>query len=272
MQGPIAQALALVCVGNTYLRGRDVSGFWPDASVFRFTKHCEFGADDASQPIGYRALAPDPAAWFASLKPECSGLRLHAAPALLKSGQMPGVNERMLVGFVGGGPRWLIEAVGAQRSQIWQGFDRVLDRNDPERKIWGTVYILQGETEPQSAADVSLLSVTQALDVALTEIESFAAEVAPDWRNVFASAREILGGAKPRDGFHADIGGYADLDAPSRGLLAAIEQGWVFGGMGSWNDMALNDERYEPLSENLFRALIDAITTLANTTYPRRPG
>ena len=65
MQGPIAQALALTCVGNAYLRGEDVAGFWPDASVFRFSKSCDFREVDGDRD---ELIAADPLAWFETLR------------------------------------------------------------------------------------------------------------------------------------------------------------------------------------------------------------
>ncbi|MES1199233.1 MAG: hypothetical protein ABUS48_04555 [Pseudomonadota bacterium] len=268
MQGNIAQSFALVCVGNAYLHGRDVSGFWPNASVFRFSKLCDFGVDDPAQPASYRVIAADPLAWLASLRPNTTGLRLHAVPATPAPTQVPGIEERMLVGFVGGGPRWLIEAVGETRSTLWQAFDRLLDRNDSERKIWANTYIPQGETEPQNAPSTPLdLAARDALDTVI----AFAAKAAPGWDEYFRKARSVWEeGAAPND----DLTTYADIDPMGLRLLAMVQHAWAFGGMGSWNDIgfteAAQQSEYENVSERLFRALIAAIVAVANSTFVAR--
>ncbi len=269
MQGPIAQALALSCVGNAFLRGKDVSGFWPDASVFRFSKSCEFRRLDGDRDA---LIAADPMAWFETLH-AYKGLRLHTAPRQRGPQQTLAINERQSVGFVGGGPAWLIEAIGAERSVLWQGHDRLGDRNDPEHKIWLNTYLMSGEIAPQTHTQVNLQDASRALEDALREIESLATAAAPDWSATFTNARAVLGAQTPESGYgagyHADIADYAGFDKDQRRMLGAVSAGWVFGAMGSWNDMVVSAAHtmdYERISEQLFGALIDAICALANAT------
>lgn len=265
MQGPIAQALALTCVGNAFLRGRDVSGFWPDASVFRFSKACDFRRVEGERD---ELIAADPLAWFATLH-ACHGLRLHSAPGPRGPQQSIPINERESVGFVGGGPAWIIEAVGSERSTLWQGYDRLGDRNDPQHKIWLNTYLMSGETTPQTHAQMVLQEAARNLDEALREIETVAAAIAPAWSENFSSARRVLSADEPDAGYHADIADYATFGTEQRQILGAVSAGWVFGGMGSWNDMVPPEAHamdYERVSERHFRALIDAICALANAT------
>ena len=52
-------------------------------------------------------------------------------------------------------------------------------------------------------------------------------------------------------------------------ILDAAQSGWVFGGMGSWNDMAFHGEvekEYARVSERLYSAITDAICAAANET------
>jgi hypothetical protein len=271
MQGPIAQALALTCVGNACLRGEDVSGFWPEASVFRFSRRCEFRELDGDHDA---LIAADPLAWFETLR-SVRGLLLHTAPRPRGPQQTIPISERESVGFVGGGPAWIIEALGAEGSALWQGHDRLGDRRDPERKIWLNTYLrsagarLETRAQPLGRGMV-LQAASRALQDALAEIESLASLIAPAWSETFASARETLNADKPDAFHHADIADYARFSAAQRQILAAVSAAWVFGGMGSWNDMvapAAHASDYERLSEALFDALIDAICALANSTF-----
>ncbi|GAB3914442.1 hypothetical protein GCM10011575_44990 [Microlunatus endophyticus] len=54
--------------------------------------------------------------------------------------------------------------------------------------------------------------------------------------------------------------------------MAAGSRAWVFGGMGSWNDLGFPDEGveqdYEQLSSTLFAAVLTAITTATNSAAP----
>jgi hypothetical protein len=268
MQGPIAQALMLTCAGNAFLRGRDLSGFWPDALVFKFSKSCDFRVvDDKSD----RLIAPDPLAWFETLR-GAKGLRLHHAPRPREPGQTLFVEARKLAAFVGGGPAWLIEVVGAGPSVIWQGFERFGDRHDPERKVWFNTYLRMCETTPQDDAVSSLAQAAADLDKMLIAIEALARRMQfTPWPDVFASARQTLHADVPETHFFsADFSRYGAAHTEQQRLLGAILGASVFGGMGSWNDIVPEPAfkaDYERLSELLFMTVNDAICALANSTY-----
>jgi hypothetical protein len=54
-----------------------------------------------------------------------------------------------------------------------------------------------------------------------------------------------------------------------KNLLASAQAAWVFGGMGSWNDLGFdgNDQQeYTALSDELFLLLNQAIGATVNTT------
>lgn len=272
MQGPIENALMLTAAGNAFLTGRDISGFWPDAPTFKFLKLFEFrrqppSGNDADE---YPLVAADPMAWFASLKPWCRGLRLHHAVRQRGPNQKIDTPDRMLVGFVGGGPRWLVEAVGQKQSQLWEGFHRIGDQSDPEHKIWLCTNILEDEIAVGDIEAVQLAPAVEELASVLPEIETFAREQDPEngFADCFARARNALDG-KPTDD-PAWMNGsprFTRLDAGQLAVFRAIQHAWVFGGMGSWNDIGGAGERYETLSEQLFKALNDTVCGLANSTY-----
>jgi hypothetical protein len=51
-------------------------------------------------------------------------------------------------------------------------------------------------------------------------------------------------------------------------LISPAQAAWVFGGMGSWNDQGFDgqtQDRYERLSENLYKLLNRVIVTAANS-------
>lgn len=258
------QCLTLVAAGNAALKGRDVGRFWPDAMVFRWTEQVEFviprGGDE------FALIAADPLAWFDWLKDKCEGLRLHTAPMRQepKLGPMP---ERMLAGFVGGGARWLIEAVGAERSTLWEGFDRLGDREDPRRRIWRTAYIFQGETQRQDAlADSDVAAASAELRATLEAIEPVARAIgAENFAAIFADARAALDAAPDPE---RDLG--APLSEGAKRLIAAAMGASVFGGMGSWNDIGSDEAHkaaYGETSEALYLALQRAVLAAANESF-----
>ena len=55
----------------------------------------------------------------------------------------------------------------------------------------------------------------------------------------------------------------------ARQLLGAVLAGWVFGGMGSWNDLGFDgedQEEYTELSDELFTLLNQAIAVAIDST------
>jgi hypothetical protein len=53
-------------------------------------------------------------------------------------------------------------------------------------------------------------------------------------------------------------------------MLDAAQSAWVFGGMGSWNDMSFDGEEqreYEEVSEQLFTAVNNAICVATNESF-----
>ena len=60
------------------------------------------------------------------------------------------------------------------------------------------------------------------------------------------------------------------LSIEAEQLISACFTGWVFGGMGSWNDMAFGremEEEYHRVSDLLYTAICNAIVAAVNS-YP----
>jgi len=267
VQLPILRSLAMVAVGNAALSGRDVRGFWPDDPIFRYTASFSFLTPRETGPL--KQVASEPASWFEKLaKRGCAGLRLHAAP-MQQSQKLGHVDEHMLVGLVGGGPRWLIEPVYGDRSELWEGFDRVGDQKAPDKKIWLSAYVLIGEAESGEPADVDVAGASQDLREALISTETVARGLpgAP-FADQFVAGRRALDGqdAAPPPPFMR----FTELSPDATRLLQAAGRAWVFGAMGSWNDLtpeAALKPSYERSSKVLFGALQRAVLVVANSTY-----
>lgn len=270
MQTAILRSIALVTIGNAALAGRDVSSFWPRSDLLRFYKEIIFLIPDGAG--GYKPVAPDPNAWFAKLGAlGCRGLRLHAAPMQQHEGERP-QSERMTVGLVGGGPRWLIEAVYAERSELWEGHDRTGDRDDPQQRVWLGAYLMLGETDTLDKEAVrGVAAATAPVRSGLLELAGLAWELpgAAHFADVFNNGSAAFDdAAPPYPGL--DFLDLTMLEPAARRLLIASVHGWAFGANGSWNDVIVPPElraRYETGSENLFRAMQRAALAVANSTY-----
>ena len=74
-------------------------------------------------------------------------------------------------------------------------------------------------------------------------------------------------------GYHGDLAPEGSLPPLARCLLDACQTAWVFGGMGSWNDLTFDGPdgaEYDRVSEWLFTALNEAIYTGANSSCASR--
>ena len=81
------------------------------------------------------------------------------------------------------------------------------------------------------------------------------------------------GGAKLH-GFHKDLT-VEGVGAPlAVCLLDACQSAWVFGGMGSWNDMGfegVDQKDYDRVSQQLFAALNETIQAATNASCAVQP-
>ena len=69
--------------------------------------------------------------------------------------------------------------------------------------------------------------------------------------------------------YHSDLAPSSDLPLEARQLLGAAQLAWVFGGMGSWNDLGFegpDQQDSNQLSDRLFALLNEAICCAVNSS------
>jgi hypothetical protein len=268
LQAHVAQPIALTIAGNRFLRDDPNDGFWPDAAVFRHCSRVHFvtlsGPDQA--PVG-TPYADHPLAWMTKIREEGrAGFRL-----LYVSSQGT-ARDRETVGFAGGGGRRLIAAVKNDRADLWEARWAVGDQKDPAQKIWMVTYgrVTTGfaiDSEPRR----NLAEVRAELAATLADIAHFAeAQQLKNFAESFRRATERLRSKKPlAGGWFEKLEEKNGLDLPSCQLLGAAEAAWVFGAMGSWNDLSFKRETvetYSTLSNRLFTLVNEAAAVAANAS------
>lgn len=271
MQGTIAQIVALVVHGNTYLGGPEQAIAFPGAhSTLTFCEFVKFvGLTRSGDSWNETSFAQDPSSWLQELRKS----RVHAIRMIyMPSGQnLGGATDRMLVGFVGGGGRWLLETTGPSGSDFWEGRWTVGDKNRTDKKIWRVTYGRIATNQPPSPhASRNLDSLRQRLIENLTEISAFARHHNLDgFTKAFEAGLSGLASSSPgADVYHNDLLS-PGMSLTAAQLLSAAQSSWVFGGMGSWNDLGFDGDdqkTYEDLSEDLYKLLNDSIVSAANST------
>lgn len=264
VQGSIAQMAALTIHANALLRGQPPAAFWPGNTTLHFCRRVQFAdaAGGLEQPY-----AADPRRWLERLRREgVTAVRLYSGAR-----NDPGIPDRQSVAFAGGGGRWVMETSRGAVCDLWEPRWELGDGNDPEQRIWNVTY---GRTatgipcQPVRAVDLEMLR-GELMDV-LAECEAFAHEQQTGFADHFRAAIGALASDAPLAGvYHPDMAPEGALPLPARQLLGAVQHAWVFGGMGSWNDLGFPDgaqETYERLSDDLYALLTGALCAAANAS------
>ena len=182
------------------------------------------------------------------------------------------VDEHSLVAFANAG-RWSILATGTTKRRLlktarntsayWHATWKVGDRNAPDSRIWLVSY--DAFPAPDAVAVVPELDqAEEELVGALTEAHYLAVEQELDsWAEWFRKALA----PDPEMPYHPDMLP-SDWPGSAQRCAARAAQAWVFGGMGSWNDLYLPDpevqERYRNVSRTLYSAVLNALLAATN--------
>lgn len=273
MQGTIAQIVALILEGNAALRGIASVGMKQTHSTMSFCEFVRF-VDLTKTPTGWseRPMAADPSAWFEHLEERgFASLRLTYGPSNDPNVDGTRVTDRMLVGFVGGGGRWLIQANKSGISDYWEAHWKAGDQQREDRRIWQVTYGRVARNRPMGeSGQADLQALRQDFRNTLEEIRVFAIKQNLEgFANCFSRGLEDLGSESPANGFHKELLSASLLPSPAIQLLSAAQSSWVFGGMGSWNDLGFegqDQETYERLSEALYHVVNRAVVCATNSS------
>ena len=278
VQGTIAQIIVLTTHGNAFLRRSprfDLSDFYPSHGTFKFCEYVRF-ADLKPKGEGWEQFpyASDPKEWLMRLQREgVRRLRMIYASSAGAQAEDTASSDRMLVGFVGGGGRWVIEAMKASGSDYWEGSWDTGDQERADQKIWQVTYGRIASDQPAAdGPDLDPAALRNRLAENLQAIGDFARMHKLDnFARAFDGGLAQLNSSRPHESDFAPDGA---LSLPAAQLLGAVQTAWVFGGMGSWNDMGFDGEdqvTYDRLSEELYQLLNAAMVAAANSNQEMHP-
>jgi|SRR5262245_27706557 len=268
MNGPIAQLVATTCYGNASLRRvADIPRFFPDNSTCQFCERISF-VEIKTPLIGKQrelTIADTPDEWFRYLKNrEAYGIRL-----IHQRQNNPEISDRMSAGFVGGGGIWALGVRFRGTTEYWMSRWEMSNQDDPDKQIWRVTYGRVGRQAGIFLPGLGKIAVRSDFISALLQIRAFSEKHNCDFTGFFSRALKSLKENSSEHEYHNDLWVPGTLSESSQAILDAAQSAWVFGGMGSWNDMMFNgdeEREYERVSEQLFSALIGAICFAANET------
>lgn len=263
MNADVFQIVALALNGNARLQGFDISHFWPGSLAFAINGAVTFrDRRDVSSP--WEEVAPDPVAWLEAMQPPPRGYRLH-----LIDDELNEIGAQAPDGFTGGS-RWLVEVVGETASSVWEKASPISAFEDDE-PIWEKAYYCIEPGWGPPPLETNLPALTMEFAQVLRDALAFARAHRTGFHGSFEQALSELESNAP-DPFGGEGVTPAAFPAPveARRLLAAAQSAWVFGGMGSWNDMGFDDDSvqasYDALSHALFNVVMRALRDGTNAS------
>ena len=100
----------------------------------------------------------------------------------------------------------------------------------------------------------------------LVHIETYARDEKYDnFADIFNEATDTIDAGKPAVE-QGDMARFTGFDDRQAAIFEECSRAWVFGGMGSWNDLG-GGERYDRVSQALYDSLNACIAALANSSF-----
>lgn len=263
MNGELAALVTLATYGSDWLSapvGAEAPELLDSNSSFQYVNRVDFDLPQ-TRLLSRRGSVVGTRNWLGELRRSGSGQILVVAEAE-SAGPLP----NHIASAFSNGVRWGLLTTGP-RSQLWFADWQVSDPQAKDSRIWAvTASRVRANGAAARRPDVPRASET--LATRLASISEFAARQGfDDWQPWFERASSMLTDPDPAPRYHAD------MIPPSRPLeqrqlAAAAIEAWVFGGMGSWNDVWLPDEHdradYDWQTESLYVAVVDALLAVAN--------
>jgi hypothetical protein len=271
MTGTLSQIITLTTYGNDFLFNGKLRANFPENLSFKFCNKVDFRVFD--RPIFFmkqreRVIALYPNDWFEYLrKSGCKKLRLY----FISSADQSFAKDYKLAGLVGGGGIWFIEAIYKNHSNAWANRWEVTKKDDSNQNIWTVNYAQTLSNIPTIDLQISMQKSKNELEEVLSEIETFASEKNLDyWRRQFSNARLALKANAPEKFYYnTELIPLNNYSLTARQILYASGAAWVFGAMGSWNDLGFDtnedNEKYQTLTEKLYEKVNQAIISSANS-------
>ena len=166
--------------------------------------------------------------------------------------------EHVADAFSGGVPR-AIQADLPNGFELWYPQWKT---GGGDKKPWLVEYRDLMFTNSHTLPVQEMISVKNHLRQAVSQAEQFAKRSdvhENNWATWFSKSLEILDFATPVAPFHPDMLPASGYSLEARQVLASAAQSYVFGGMGSWNDIGFKEPEIQKEYENVTRKLYEAV-------------
>ncbi|HUT82592.1 MAG TPA: hypothetical protein VMZ29_15455 [Candidatus Bathyarchaeia archaeon] len=262
MNNDVIEIAFLTAFGKANLAGKNIPFYKNHPGAYNF-RNMRFVAKEPSteQLMTKDIIAKDPNIWFKYLN-EKNFTKLH----LIFNPEVKIKLKPEYKQFFGGmGSSWYIFAEKNSKFDVW--------KQKWQAEYGETIsyyYLLVEGMELEKISSLSLETTIRFMKITLQELIDFTSRNKLDnWTNVFQTALNKFEINNPSDLLSDD---YLPADCYSleaKQILAACDQAWVFGGMGSWSDVVNVDDYdlFRRLTNNLYDTLNNSIAAVINS-YP----
>lgn len=266
MKGEVAQLVALCLRTNAYIPGKNDHPKFATHSTTQFCRSVEFSYLKKglfSRKMQRVVMSRDANDWWSKISKE--GLQYCYLSVVSRQdylSQTEAPDDWKTSAFVGGGSVWVLTTVfDGVRTVSWVPIWKHTGAKQP----WDVTY--QGFNEVFTDQSQPVDVATSQLEKALVDIRDFARELKiPHWPDSFARALAQLTG-KPAKTHTPDLIPDGLLSPEAENLALASQAAWVFGGMGTWNDIyETGHPRYSEVSRALFDAVNQGLVSATNSS------
>jgi hypothetical protein len=255
MNGELSQIIALVAYGNLFLLGGETANIdLSTNSTFEFVSSVKFARYKSNQDKEGEVIASSVSDWFPFLR----SIKVTRLWNIAFGWQRQDIPEHMAEAFSGGVPR-AIQADLPNGFELWYPQWKT---GGQEQKPWLIEYRSLMFPNSHVMPAITLSAVKEHLRYAILAAKNFSERSdvnASNWATRFAKSLNLLDSPDPKGSFHPDLLPEAGFSLEARQILASAAQAFVFGGMGSWNDMGFEQgeiqKEYEKVTKELYEAL-----------------
>ncbi|TFG06449.1 hypothetical protein EU522_01610 [Candidatus Thorarchaeota archaeon] len=263
MSKKITQLVALVTYANVSLQRHD---FDLEPYIAEYCYGIELVYRPAREIAGTtQIIAPDATKWYDYIIGQ-DAKRVKLRHQSSSSTELP---DYITEAFTGGGSDWFIEVQFPEKSELYlHGW---VPEGGTVQNPWKTPLVQLGsDLVPLEDLAPSCEESRNRLGEVLDRLIEFASqfEHSKHWVANFENSRKTLSEFEPTTSDEFIPAGIYPKQA--RQLIEAAFRSWVFGGMGSWTDMAFSGEHqdtYMSLTEQLYSTLCQALVSAVNS-YP----
>ncbi len=269
MNGELAQIVTLVTYGNHILTGNDVD--LSTNATFQYLSSIKFARYKSNKDKSGDVVAGSVSDWFAFLQSNQVSRLWNVAFAW----DRPDMPEHIAASFAGGVAR-AIQADMPDGYELWYP---LWQTGGPKEKPWDVEYRGLLFTNNHVYPSPPVAFVKGELRKAIADAVSFShrPEVgAGFWADHFTKSLDLLESPAPMIPYHPDMLPNTGFDLEARQVIAAAAQAYVFGGMGSWNDMGFADndlnKEYEKITRELYETVKMSIVIASNAYIKKQVG